>query len=65
MASEKPRKLSIEPSLRLLYTSSVELGPPIIVGSTPYGERRIIPIKGGEFAGPNLSGKVLPGGADW
>ncbi len=65
MASEKPRKVSIEPSLRLLYTSSVELGAPIIVGSTPYGERRIIPIKGGAFAGPRLSGKVLPGGADW
>ncbi len=65
MASEELRNVSIEPSLRLLYTSSVVLGPPMVVGATPYGERRIIPIKGGAFAGPRLSGKVLPGGADW
>ena len=65
MASKELRKVSIEPTLRLLYTSSVELDPPMVVGGTPYGERRIIPIKGGAFAGPRLSGKILPGGADW
>jgi hypothetical protein len=65
MAPEGLRKVSIEPSLRLLYTSSVEVGPPMVVGGTPYGERMIIPIKGGAFAGPRLSGKILPGGADW
>jgi hypothetical protein len=65
MAPEAPKKVSLEPSLRLLYTSTVEVGPPVVVGATPYGERRIIPIKGGSFAGPRLSGKVLPGGADW
>jgi hypothetical protein len=65
MAREAPKKVSLEPSLRLLYTSTVEVGPPVVVGGIPYGERRIIPIKGGSFAGPRLSGKVLPGGADW
>ena len=65
MAIKKVRKVPIEPSLRFLYTSSVKVGSPMVVGSTPYGERRIIPIKGGAFAGPRLSGKVLPGGADW
>jgi hypothetical protein len=59
------RIVPLEPSLRLLYTSSVEVGPPVIVGDTPYGERRIIPIQGGSFEGAKLSGKVLPGGADW
>ena len=62
---EEVRKVSFEPSLRFLYTSSVEVGNPMIVGSTPFGERRIIPILGGSFAGPRLSGKILPGGADW
>ena len=65
MALKELRKVFIEPSLRLLYTSSVEVGPPMIVGATTYGERRIIPITGGSFAGPRLSGKILPGGADW
>jgi Protein of unknown function (DUF3237) len=59
------RIVPLEPSLRLIYTSSVEVGQPMVVGGIPYGERRIIPIKGGSFEGPRLSGKVLPGGADW
>lgn len=29
------------------------------------GSIRIIPIVGGEFSGRNISGKILPGGADW
>ena len=59
------RIVPLEPSLQLLYTSSVEVGPPMIVGGIPCGERRIIPIQGGSFEGAKLSGKVLPGGADW
>jgi hypothetical protein len=35
------------------------------VGTTPYGVRRRIPITGGEFRGPRISGAVLAGGADW
>lgn len=65
MALKEVRKVSVEPSLRFLYTSSVKVGQPMVVGSTPYGERRIIPILGGTFAGPRLSGKILSGGADW
>jgi hypothetical protein len=65
MTIAEVRKVPLEPSLRFLYTSSVLVGAPMIVGSTPYGERRIIPIQGGTFAGPRLSGKILPGGADW
>jgi len=65
MKIEGLQKIPIEPSLRLLYTSSVEVGPPMVVGDISYGERRIIPITGGAFAGPRLSGRVLPGGADW
>ncbi len=65
MTITEVRKVPVEPSLRFLYTSSVEVGNPMIVGSTPFGERRIIPILGGSFAGPKLSGKILPGGADW
>ena len=41
------------------------LGPPQELGVTPLGRRRIIPITGGTFRGERLSGRVLPGGADW
>ena len=35
------------------------------LGTGPLGRRRIIPITGGRFEGERLSGRVLPGGADW
>ena len=35
------------------------------LGDTPLGRRRIIGITGGRFSGPRLSGRILPGGADW
>ena len=35
------------------------------IGKTPEGQRTIAPVTGGIFEGERLSGKVLPGGADW
>ena len=35
------------------------------LGDTPLGRRRIVGITGGKFSGSRLSGRVLPGGADW
>jgi hypothetical protein len=43
----------------------VALEPVRDLGETPLGRRRIIGISGGKFAGPRLSGRILPGGADW
>ena len=53
------------PKLSLAMTLTVQVGPPIELGEVPRGRRRIIPILGGTFEGPNVRGKVLPGGADW
>lgn len=53
--------------LRLLplLKAEIALAPAQELGDTPLGRRRIIPIVGGRFEGERLSGKVLPGGADW
>jgi hypothetical protein len=49
-----------------LFEMNVALAAPIRVGKTPEGYRMIINIIGGRFAGPKLSGEVIPmTGADW
>ena len=53
--------MKLIPLLRLEIT----LAPPHELGDTPQGRRRIINITGGRFTGERLSGRVLPGGADW
>lgn len=50
---------------RPVFTLHVDLAEPIEVGQVPAGHRRIIPITGGTVDGPELSGTILPGGADW
>jgi hypothetical protein len=51
--------------LRKLLRAEITLAAPLELGDAPPGRRRIIPITGGSFAGERLSGRVLPGGADW
>ena len=52
------------PATRFLYEAIVELLPTRALGKGPLGERRIVPITGGTFEGPDIRGTVLPGGAD-
>ena len=52
-------------NLQPLFRVEITLAPPQEVGDTPHGRRRIIGITGGRFSGERLSGRVLPGGADW
>lgn len=52
------------PPLEHLTTIVVDVAAPQEIGSTPTGRRRVIPIIGGTATGA-LSGKVLPGGADF
>jgi hypothetical protein len=65
MANKALPAVSVTPSLKLLYTSRIDLAALLDLGNTPHGQRRIIDITGGAFSGPRLSGRVLPGGADW
>lgn len=48
-----------------IFTIQAELEAVMILGRTPYGERRMIAITGGTVTGDKLKGRVLPGGADW
>jgi hypothetical protein len=48
-----------------LFQAEIELARPQELGAGPAGRRRIIGITGGRFSGARLSGRVLPGGADW
>ena len=55
----------VAPSLELIARFRATLAQPLELGQTPWGRRRVIAVTGGEFDGPLLTGKVLPGGADW
>jgi Protein of unknown function (DUF3237) len=53
------------PGLEYVCRLTVKLKSPFVVGETPHGLRRIIPIVGGTFEGPNMKGEILDSGADW
>ena len=53
------------PGLEYVCELKVKLSPPYVVGETPHGLRRIIPIIGGTVDGPKIKAEILPGGADW
>lgn len=52
--------ISKAPILRI----HADLGEIVDAGQTPYGGRRVIEILGGRVEG-RITGKILPGGADW
>ncbi len=52
-------------SARHLWDARVEIGDVAELGASKYGVRRMIPITGGTFSGPKISGTVLAGGADF
>lgn len=53
------------PALEFVFAAHVTVDTPLDLGDVGKGGRRIVPITGGEFSGPRLRGKVIPGGADW
>ena len=55
----------LTPNLSFVADIRVDVGEPIAVGETGAGLRRVIPILGGTVDGPRLSGRVVPGGADF
>jgi hypothetical protein len=53
------------PRLTFAMTLRVQVDVPTEFGQVPRGRRRVIPILGGSFEGPNIRGQVMAGGADW
>jgi len=55
-----------DPSLTRVYRLEATVGEALELGQIAEGRRRIVPLTGGTFTGPELNGKLLPGSsADW
>ena len=55
-----------EPRLTRIYRLEAALGEAVEIGDLGLRRRRILPLTGGTFSGPELNGKLLPGAsADW
>ena len=55
-----------DPLLTPVYHLEATLGEPLDLGDVVAGHRRIVPLTGGTFTGPEISGKLVPGAsADW
>jgi len=55
-----------DPRLTRVYRLEATLGEPFDLGAVAEGHRRIVPLTGGAFTGPEINGKLLPGAsADW
>jgi hypothetical protein len=48
--------LPTPPQLTFLYSVNLTFAPPVSIGAVPYGNRDLLPIAGGSFHGPKLSG---------
>ncbi len=47
-----------------LFEMAIEVGEAAVIGPNAAGERRVVPIRGGRFAGPRMRGRILPLGED-
>ena len=55
-----------DPRLNLIYRLEAAVGDPQDLGEISEGHRRIVPLTGGTFSGPELRGTLIPGAsADW
>jgi len=55
-----------EPRLTPVYRLEATVGQALDLGDTAQGHRRIVPLTGGTFTGPQMSGVLVPGAsADW
>ncbi len=56
--------MSNPPLCEFVYEAIVDIADVQNLGQSLQGQRFIVNILGGEFSGPRMKGRVLPGGAD-
>ena len=61
LANERETAMNSRP----LMTVRINAGVLQKIGAVPHGTRSVVPVTGGNFDGPQLRGKILPGGGDW
>jgi hypothetical protein len=55
-----------DPRLTQVYRLEATVAPPLDLGDTVQGHRRIVALTGGVFTGPEINGTLIPGAsADW
>jgi muconolactone delta-isomerase len=55
-----------DPRVTPVYRLDATVGQPLDLGDTAQGHRRIVPLTGGTFTGPEITGALVPGAsADW
>ncbi len=55
-----------QPGLAFCFRISVDVTAGVHeLGETGKGTRKVVPITGGSFEGPNIKGNVVAGGYDW
>ena len=55
----------VAPTLTPMGQVRCEVGEILSLGDAATGERRVVALTGGVVDGPELSGRVVAGGADW
>jgi hypothetical protein len=60
-----PETKDLPPTLEHVFDVAARVAPPLAIGETGPGLRRIVDILGGDVSGPRLSGRIRPGGADF
>ena len=48
----------MKPQLELVFELNGLLEPTVMIGETPHGTRRMVPIKGGTFEGANIRARM-------
>ena len=53
------------PGLEFAFVVRAKVAPPVVLAELATGTRRVVDILEGEFEGPGLKGRIVPGGSDW